>query len=255
MLTLFLSGRRRWMSLLVLAAVGLCCALGLWQLDRLAQRQARNATINARMAAPAVPLDGTLGDPDALDYRRVQVRGTYDPEQEIVLRPRSLDGIAGVHVITPLRLSGSDAAVLVDRGWVPLNLAAPLERRAYAEPGEVIVQGIARRSQAGASGPQEPPLQPGQTRRDGWFRVDIAQIEQQTGYKLLPLFIEQQPGPDDPELPRRIVTGDTGPGSHLSYTFQWFSFALILLIGYPALLYHQNRRPPTADHRPPTTDR
>ncbi len=104
------------------------------------------------------------------------------------------------------------------------------------------------------SGPQEPPLQPGQTRRDGWFRVDIAQLEQQTGYKLLPLFIEQQPGPDDPELPRRIATGDTGPGSHLSYTFQWFSFALILLIGYPAVLYQQDRRL-SANHRPLTTDR
>jgi surfeit locus 1 family protein len=241
-LKLLFAGRRRWLSLLALAGAALCCGLGIWQLDRLAQRQARNDAINARMALPALQLGAAPADPDALEYRRVEARGVYDPEQEIVLRTRALDGAPGVHVVTPLRLKGSDAAVLVDRGWVPLDLAAPMARRAYAEPGEVIVLGIARRSQAGVRGPSEAPLPTGQTRRDAWFRVDIAQIEQQAGYRLLPLFIEQQSRPDDPALPRRITTGDTGPGPHLSYALQWFSFAMILLVGYPALVYHQARR-------------
>src|SRR5262245_21707826 len=120
MLRLFFSGRRLWLSLLAVAGVALCCGLGVWQLDRLAQRQARNATIDARMALPPAPLGATPADPDALEYRRVEARGVYDPEQEIVLRTRALDGAPGVHVIPPLRLSGSDAAVLVDRGWLPM---------------------------------------------------------------------------------------------------------------------------------------
>src|SRR5258705_13188524 len=103
MLKLCFNRRRRWLSVLVIAGAALCCALGVWQLDRLAQRQARNAAINARMALPGVPLGGAPADPDALDYRYVEARGVYAPEQEIVLRPRSLDGITGVHVITPLR--------------------------------------------------------------------------------------------------------------------------------------------------------
>jgi surfeit locus 1 family protein len=243
MLKLLFSGRRLWLTLLVLAGALVCCRLGIWQLDRLAQRRAQNVLITGRMVQPAALLDDAPIDPAALDYRRVEARGVYDPSQEIVLRGRALGGAPGVHVLTPLRLDGSDAVVLVDRGWLPLALAAPAARRAYAGPaGEVVVRGVARRSQAGAGGPQEPPLSPGEVRRDAWFRVDIAGIEQQTGYRLLPVFIEQQPAPGDPELPRRVTTTDLGEGSHLSYTIQWFAFATILVVGYLAWTYQQQKR-------------
>jgi surfeit locus 1 family protein len=243
MLKLLFTGRRLWLTLLVLAGALVCCRLGIWQLDRLAQRRAQNALIDERMAQPAVALDGAPIDAAALDYRRVEARGVYDSAQEIVLRGRALDGSPGVRVLTPLRLGGSDAAVLVDRGWLPLELAAPAARRAYAgSPGEVVVQGVARRSQAGAGGPQDPLLPPGEARRDAWFRADIAGIEQQTGYRLLPLYIEQQPAPGDPELPRRVATSNLGEGSHLSYTVQWFAFAVILVVGYLAWTYQQQKR-------------
>jgi surfeit locus 1 family protein len=240
MLKLLFTGRRLWLTLLVLVGALVCCRLGIWQLDRLAQRRAQNALIDERMAQSAVALDGAPVDPAVLDYQRVEVRGVYDPAQEIVLRNRALDGSPGVHVLTPLRLDGGDAAVLVDRGWLPLELAAPAARRAYAEPpGPAVVQGIARRSQSGAGGPQDPPLPAGESRRDAWFRVDIAAIEQQVGYRLLPVFIELQPAPGDPQLPRRVATTDLGEGSHLSYTVQWFSFAAILVVGYLAWTYQQ----------------
>ena len=243
MLKLLFTGRRLGLTLLVIAGALTCCRLGIWQLDRLAQRRAQNALIDGRMAQPPAAIGGALIDPAALDYRRVEARGVYDSAQEIVLRGRALDGAPGVHVLTPLRLDGGDAAVLVDRGWLPLELAAPAARRAYAaRAGEVVVQGIARRSQADAGGPQEPPLPPGETRRDAWFRADIAQIERQTGYHLLPIFIEQQPAPGDPELPRRVATTDLGEGPHLSYTIQWFAFAAILLVGYLAWTYQPLKR-------------
>jgi surfeit locus 1 family protein len=243
MLKLLFTGRRLWLTLLVLVGALVCCRLGIWQLDRLAQRRAQNALINERMARPAVALDGAPVDPVALNYQRVEVRGVYDPTQEIVLRNRALNGSPGVRVLTPLRLSGSDTAVLIDRGWLPLELAAPDARQTYAaQPGLAVVQGVARRSQSDAGGPQDPPLPAGDSRRDAWFRADIAQIEQQVGYRLLPVFIEQQPAPDDPELPRRVATSDLGEGSHLSYTVQWFSFAAIQVIGYLAWTYQQQKR-------------
>jgi surfeit locus 1 family protein len=248
MIQLFFAGRRLWLTLLVVCLAAACVRLGIWQLDRLAQRRALNATIDARMAQPALLLDSTQLDPQALDYRRVEVRGVYDAAQEIVLRNRELDGVPGVHVLTPLRLRGhgagsgnEQAAVLVDRGWLPIDRAGPEDRGAYAAAaGEVVVQGIARRTQT-AGGPAEPPLVGGQPRRDAWFRVDTAQIAQQTGYPLLPIFVEQQPAPDDPALPRRTPTADLGPGPHLSYAIQWFGFALILLAGYPAFVYQRVR--------------
>src|SRR5262249_34012542 len=141
MLKLLFTGRRLWLTLLVLVGALVCCRLAIWQLDRLAQRHAQNTLINQRMVQPPVALDGGPVDPNALDDRRVEARGVYDSAQEIVLRGRALDGAPGVRVLTPLRLGGSDAAVLVDRGWLPLELAAPMARRTYAGPsGEVVVE-------------------------------------------------------------------------------------------------------------------
>lgn len=241
MLNMLFTGRRLRTTLLVLVGAGVMCGLGVWQLDRLAQRRAANARIDAQMSAPAISLAGTPLDPDALDYRRVAVRGVYDEAQEVVLRNRSLDGVPGVHLITPLRLSGSDQTVLVDRGWVPLDRSAPEARRAFAEPGEVVVEGVARRSQPYEGGPVDPPTGPDRPRLDAWFRVDIPRIQQQAGYPLLPVFVEQQPGPGDPALPRRVPTADLGEGPHLSYAIQWFAFATILLGGYLALTYQRTR--------------
>ena len=233
MLKALFSGRRLWATLLVVVGIAITCRLGIWQLDRLAQRRAINATIDTRMAQPPAALAAPLADPAALEYRRVEVRGVYDPAQEIVLRNRALDGAPGVHVLTPLRLSGAGVAVLIDRGWIPLDQADQADRGAFAPPaGEVAVVGVVRRSQEDAGGPADPPLAAGQSRRDAWFRVDIPRIEQQAGYPLLPLFVEQQPAPGDPPLPRRVATTDLGEGPHLGYAIQWFAFALILLVGY-----------------------
>ena len=241
MLKALFTGRRLWMTVLVLVGVAVLCRLGVWQLDRLAQRRAINARIDMRMVEPATPLTGEPLDPEAMEYRRVKVQGVYDSTQEIVLRNRSLEGAPGVHVLTPLRIAGSDMAVLIDRGWLPLD-QAPLEaRRAFGEAGDVVVEGIARLSQENAGGPQDPPLGPDRARLDAWFRVDIPRIQEQIGYRLLPLFVEQQPAPGDPPLPRRVLTTDLGEGPHLSYSVQWFSFAIILLAGYLAFTHQQMR--------------
>jgi surfeit locus 1 family protein len=242
MLKTLFSGRQLRLTLLVLAGVVVLCRLGIWQLDRLAQRQAQNALINAQIAAPAMPLSGAPIDPDVLDYRRVSVRGVYDSAQEIVLRNRAPEGVPGVDLITPLRLTGSDQAVLVDRGWVPLDQSSTAARRAFAEPGEVTVEGVARRAQVYTGGPVDPPLSPERPRLDAWFRVDIPRIQQQLGYPLLAVFIEQQPALGDPPLPKRIPTTDLGQGPHLSYAIQWFAFAAILLVGYPAFVYQRMQR-------------
>jgi surfeit locus 1 family protein len=245
MLRFLFTGRRLAPTLLVIAGALLCVRLGFWQLDRLAQRRAQNAAINSRMSMPALKIEGAESNPEDLDYRHVEVRGVYDQSQEIVLRNRALNGVPGVHVLTPLRLTGGQQAVLVDRGWLPLEFSAPEDRRAYAaEPGDVAVQGIARRSQAGAGGPPDPALAAGATRRDAWFRVDIAQIERQTGYTLLPFFVEQESAPGDPDLPRRVPGVELSEGPHLGYAIQWFSFASILLVGYGAFVYQRLRRLP-----------
>ena len=191
-------------------------------------------------------------NPADLDLRRVIVRGSYDPGQEIVLRNRALNGTPGVHVITPLRITGTGTAVLVDRGWIPYEQAAPADRVAFGAPvGDVEIHGLAHVSQqrVGRFSPADPPLTADRPRLDEWFRVDIPRIQQQIPYTLLPIYVEEGV-PDltgdaslapSTSLPRPDIEIDLSEGPHLGYAIQWFSFAIILLGGYVALYFKRSR--------------
>jgi cytochrome oxidase assembly protein ShyY1 len=122
----------RWLgyAALTLAAAAVMVMLGLWQLDRFHQRSAINDRIDAGAVAAPVPLGqvvaaptggaGTAGPAPAASahWTRVEVSGRYDPEHEILVRGRTVNGSVGFEVLTPLVLPDG-TAVLVDRGWVP----------------------------------------------------------------------------------------------------------------------------------------
>jgi surfeit locus 1 family protein len=241
-----------WLRALFLAAIPVVVlgmvALGIWQLGRLQERRSRNAAIAARLAEPAVWVEPALfvGDLAQLDYRPGQARGTFDPVQEIVWRNQARNGAPGVHVITPLRLAEGDAAVLVDRGWIPYTQAEPAARGVYLAPdGVMTISGVLRLPNRRTADflPVDPPLGPDRPRVDAWFWLDVAQIQAQVPYPLLPLILVQTDRPAAEQLPVPNFVLDLSDGPHLAYAIQWFAFAAIA--GFGPLLYwrHSRRRP------------
>jgi len=240
----------RWLKALFLFALPVIAlgmvSLGLWQLSRLQERRVQNALIRARMQALPAALPSQLagGDWREWDYRPVSVRGVFDPAQEIVWKTQAYNGAPGVHVITPLRITGESAAVLVDRGWLPYLEAEPERRTAYPPPtGEVTVTGIARlpATRASALSPRDPPLGPDLPRLDGWFWLEPQVIQQQMPYPLLPILIVQAPAPGVTGLPIRDYNLQLDDGPHLSYAVQWFAFAAIAIFG-PLIYWLGERR-------------
>jgi surfeit locus 1 family protein len=189
-------------ALVALAVAIVCVRLGFWQLDRLGQRRARNAILAARLALP--PLQVVRGtSADAARQRRLMARGVYDFVGELIGPGRSFDGTPGVALITPLRLADG-SVVFVDRGWAPSPDAAHVDQTLYREADTATVEGF---------GVIPPP-----------GRYDVPFILQQTG-------IAAPRG-----LPRRWPAPALDDGPHLSYAVQWFSFALIIVVGTGALL-------------------
>lgn len=243
-MTQLLTGRWWFKHLLVLIVLIVLINLGWWQLRRLEERRALNQNIQTALNQPALPLRDAQIDPEVLHFRRVAVTGIFDNANAIVLRNQLRGETPGVHLITPLRLSGSEQAVLVDRGWLPRREAnlEPADLTPYEASGEVTLEGIAYRTQtrSGWISPLDPPLREGQTRLVNWFRVDIDRIQQQVPYPLLPVFIKQLPDsttqPDTLPQPEAL-TLDEGP--HLGYALQWFSFAAILVVTYGIFLRQQ----------------
>jgi surfeit locus 1 family protein len=225
--------------LIVIVAVIVFIAMGFWQLRRLAERQDFNALLTERTSEAEIPLAEALTrygpEQDLLELRAVSVSGTYAPQEEVILLARSYSGISGHHVVTPLYLEGN-RAVMVDRGWVPIDLDSPgLE--AFAPPtGPVAVSGVLRKTEVrGSFGPTIPP--------DGVVtqvpRVDLERLDSQVGAELAPVYIqllEQNPGQSG-DLPRLVALPVPSEGPHRGYAVQWFLFAAVTVVGYPVLLW------------------
>ena len=213
------------LGLLVAAlVVAGCVRLGFWQVSRLRQRRARNAVMRAGMQAPPVDLAAGVS-PDSLQYRRVRARGTFDYDHERFWRPRLMEDMPGVDLVTPLRL-GDGSAVLVDRGWVPSADGYHVDQRSYREPDSASVVGLA--------------LSAPRSHGD----VDPRALSDSFPYRLMPFVVQQLPagaGGHDPDFPRRWAMPELNDGPHLSYAIQWFSFAVITVIGVIAL-YRRDRR-------------
>src|SRR6188768_1080550 len=111
-------------TLAAFAMIALTLWLGRWQGGRAEEKAALQAMYEARIREAPLVLGGS-SPPDALLYRRVRVAGTWVPEGQIFVDNRILDGRAGFHVITPIRVADGAKVVLVNRGWVARNAAYP----------------------------------------------------------------------------------------------------------------------------------
>lgn len=226
------SARWWWVSLLVIVGMAVLARLGIWQLDRLAQRRAQNAEVLEQLMAPPLVLTGGAlpANPEDLHGRPASVSGQYDYAHQIVLTQQSWNGAPGVHLITPLVIDGSEVAVLVDRGWIPALETEAGDLARYEEPDEEIIRGALQKSQTLSGNRQSASDASSQQ----WYRIDIEAIQRQMPYELLSVYLLQAPEEDVQQvLPYRSEPEiDLSEGSHLAYAIQWFLFALILAAGY-----------------------
>jgi surfeit locus 1 family protein len=229
--------RRPWIfvTILVIAAAAVMVRLGIWQLDRLAGRRAFNDQVLSQIDQPPLALskEVLLGDLEGLEFRTVQVDGEFDLANTIVLGNQAWDEQIGVHLLTPLEIAGTDAYLLVDRGWIPIEDWANRNVSAYDQAGSVQVKGMLRVTQTKLGlrdcideTAGEPPFQVWCLALDG--------IASHLPYDLLPVYLIQGPEGDLVDPPyQAIPLIEITEGPHLGYAVQWFTFAGILLIGYP----------------------
>ena len=222
----------------ILGMCAMCVRLGFWQLDRLEQRRARNAVVLAGMRQAPRPIDpGLLAemrrDPARLAYRRVVARGRYMPAAEIVLRGRVEGGRPGVHLATPLLLEDG-SMLLVNRGWVPAADAVTPAERPAASAGTVAVEGIL----------QEVPITEDRGGRSisargdtAYRRLDRGAARARLGPRVLPMYLQLLGDTGAARsLPVAVPPPPLDEGPHLGYAIQWFSFALIGVVGLFVLL-------------------
>jgi cytochrome oxidase assembly protein ShyY1 len=218
----------RWALLIIFVAVlGVVFVnLGEWQLDRLAQRKERNATTIINEQKPVQPYEQVFTRPvtDADQWQRVEARGTFDAQHQFVVRYRSNGDADGYEVVTPLRTA--TGAVLVDRGFIPLQRGTQIPSVAPAPPtGEVTVVGHVRRDEKGRRAATTPV---GNQMRLINSQAVAATLPYPiaTGYiGMLKVQPEQQGGFQPIKLP------ELSEGPHFWYALQWFMFTAVAAAG------------------------
>ena len=213
--------------------------LGFWQISRLHEREASNREVEANLAAPVASLDEILSLSGDVEYRHVTVTGKYAPQFEVLLRNRSYDGEPGYHVLTPLEQT-SGGTVLIDRGWVPIEIEGPPVTP--SPPGGLVeVSGAIRSSKTAGSG--VGPKDPATGTLTAVFWPDIERLSSQMPGSLEPVYVElrsQTPeGGGAQPIPATDPVLTNGP--HLSYAVQWFAFAVIAIVGYFLLTRKRGR--------------
>jgi cytochrome oxidase assembly protein ShyY1 len=217
--------------LLVVGAIVLMVNLGFWQLRRLDQRQAFNATFEARIDQPAAPIDDVLasippgGDAAAVRWRPATATGRYLPDEQIVVVNRSQNGRAGDNVVTPLELPDG-RILLVTRGFVPLGQDA-----APAPSGDVQVEGLLQPSQERRTGQLSDPAT---GELDEVQRIDIDRLAGQLPGEVVPVSLDLTTSspPERGPFPEPLLRPEISEGPHLSYAVQWFIFAAAVALGW-----------------------
>jgi cytochrome oxidase assembly protein ShyY1 len=242
---------RRWigLGLLMTLAAAVMVGLGFWQLDRYYYRTSINNRIDTATAAAPVPLGTVLRPPastapgmvgpdapgDAA-WTRVSVTGHYDPAHEVLARARTVNDEIGFEIVDPLVLPDG-TAILIDRGWLPSpadGVSAPVVPPTPS--GGVTVYG---RIHAAESKADKPQLFQG---RVSIRRIAPASVASTMPYAIYGAYVtmDTQTPAKDPQFVG-VAPDHENAAMNAGYVAQWWSFAVLTLVGYVYLLMKEAR--------------
>lgn len=215
-----------WLPVAILAALApALAALGLWQLQRAEEKRDLQAEYDRRTSEAALQLGTDTRDAQSLRYRRVRARGVYEASYQILIDNRVHRGVPGYYVVTPLKLEGSEARVLVNRGWVALGASRAQLPAVEAPAGAQEIAGVAtipleKVFTLGAPAVGWQPV---------WPHLDMQRAASSMPFTVLPVVVLL-----DADVAhgytREWARLDAGIALHQGYAFQWFALAALAVV-------------------------
>ena len=223
--------------LAALLGAGLTLRLGVWQLDRAAQKQALQLALDTRSQMPLLPSSDLATTPSQAaeqHQRRVRLRGEWLHGATVYLENRQMNGRPGFYVMTPFRLSkrldaplGSPPSpvIMVQRGWVVRDNNDRTRLPALsAVQGEVQIEGRVAPPPARLyefSGEVKGPIRQ---------NLDLAAYGREIGQVLSPYTVLQTDVPGAPAdgLSRSWAAPAVDIQKHQGYAFQWFALSALI---------------------------
>ncbi len=229
-----------YVTLAALLGVGTTLALGQWQLGRAATKQALQAEIDAQSARTPLDNADVLANTGlrSVVHRRASLRGVWLADATIFLDNRQMDARQGFFVLTPLRLTGSERAVMVQRGWVPRHFTDRNRLPDLQTPsGEVSVQVRMAPPPSKLYDFAGAPL--GSIRQN----IDLTEFASEKRFPIWTDFSAIELAHDARDgLSRNWPVVNTGVDKHHGYAFQWFGLSALIAGLYAWFQFIQPRR-------------
>jgi surfeit locus 1 family protein len=215
-------------------------ALGCWQLSRADEKQALLAHQQQALTHEIMPLLATAEDnAEALRYKKVQVSGDYDETRQFLIDNQISGGKAGYFVLTPLILEGENKAVLVNRGWLPLN-----QNRAILPHLPIVQKHVTITGRLNGFPSVGVKLTDAEIPTNQWPSVvqvvNSEILAKKLGYPLFHFQLELDAQHPDGFKRDWQTTTLMLPEQHTAYALQWFALAFTLTILFIRYTFKKN---------------
>jgi surfeit locus 1 family protein len=198
-------------------------ALGMWQLDRAGQKNAMAAMFADD--APATPLS-RVGD--VTPYQRIEARGHFLGDRQVLIDNIIRGGRVGYFVVTPFEVAPGEPLLIVNRGWVPKPAGgAALEDISVGDEWRTLNGRAGHLPRVAIkSGPAF--AKPGE-----WPRVAVYptqdEVSAELGREVMPFVLLLDVTEKEGFL-RQWEPQQSGAMTHYGYAFQWFAMCLALIV-------------------------
>lgn len=246
------AARRRgllWPGFFALVAFAILIGLGVWQVERLAWKEALIARVGERLDTPPVPPPGPAAWPNLdlaeAEYTPVTVSGRFRNADEVhvvypLTAPKGPLGGIGYLVMTPFE-TDSGWIVYVNRGFVPQDRKSAETRQAGQIEGETTVVGLLRRPAR-----RSWFMPADDAAANAWISRDPELFAAASGLppaSVAPYIIDARFDPDlAGGLPQGGETVVAFSNSHLQYAVTWFGLAAALAGVFAVFAWRRSRR-------------
>jgi surfeit locus 1 family protein len=227
----------KWPVARLLAAVvvlAVTARLGVWQLDRAAQKLELQTQVEQQALKPALAALAP-SDLEELVHRRAVLQGHWAVRHTVYLDNRQMNGRPGFFVLTPLVMADG-RTIVVQRGWIPRHSQDRTALASVQTPDGLV-------EVSGRIAPPPSKLMELRQGSSGHIRqnLDLAELERESGLTLVPVtLVDTRPASEG--LLRDWPVPTLGVAKHYGYAFQWFALSALVFLLYVWFEFVQPRR-------------
>jgi cytochrome oxidase assembly protein ShyY1 len=211
-------------TLIALLLVLLCLWAAQWQYHRGVDRHARNTLIVEQSRLSEVRLSELTGNIDSFEWRKITIQGSFDDENQILLRNRYSEGVYGFEQLTLFEFDARK--IWIDRGWIKAGSNATIPPQ-LQKTNENIVN-ITGRLRVDSSLPQGKFFAVSNNAQ----RDLVSQLDARKGIQTEDFYVDLISVSDASMIPDVAVElPELSDGPHMAYALQWIFFAALTIYG------------------------